>query len=222
MGKKRYSNKETLNEIKDEKNYLFVNKRDKNTKYIFTNCFKYMKGKILYHYMIMIILIIIIYSMNSSSSYIELTIPGPGMSKIFYEKGNKDCPSSITFPDEIYINDIEQSEKNSEYYFNNSVNIVKLVYNTNLQFMSCMFLSCSNITKIDFSHFDTSLVTSMLALMDNCTSLVDINFSNIDTSNVNRMHFMFKNCLSLKSVNLYNFVTTKVQTMSYMFCSCEQ
>ena len=59
-----------------------------------------MKGNILYYYMIIIILLFIIYSV--SSSYIELTIPGPGPSKIFYEnKDNSYCPK--IFPDEIHL-----------------------------------------------------------------------------------------------------------------------
>ena len=93
-----------------------------------------------------------------SSSYIELTIPGPGISRVFFDNigdiYNSWCPSPTSFPDEIYINDIKQANINSSYYFNNSINIVKLVFSNNLQNMTCMFYLCYNITTIDFSHFD--------------------------------------------------------------------
>ena len=105
IDKTQYSNRATKIAIMNWKNDIYINKNYKNKKDIFTNHFKYVKGKKLYYYMNIIILIIIIYSMNSS--YIELTIPGPGISRIFFENTgkiyNRWCPSTI-FPDEILIN----------------------------------------------------------------------------------------------------------------------
>ena len=138
-----------------------------------------------------------------SSSYIELTIPGPGISRVFYEnKGdiyNSRCPST-TFPDEIHINNIKQHNISYEYYLNNSANMVRLVYNSNLQTMHCLFYLCFNITKIDFSHFNSSSVTSMGGLLHTCTSLTDINLSNFDTSKVQNMNSMFYSCEQLISL----------------------
>ena len=191
----QYLNEEILIEIINSKNDIYRDKNNKNKKYKFTKRVNYMKGNILYYYMNIIILLFIIYSV--SSSYIELTIPGPGSSKIFYEnKDNPNCPK--IFPDEIHINNVRRDDKSSEYYFNDSVNFVRLIYNTNLQRINCMFHLCSNISKIDFSHFNTSRVNSMASLVHTCTSLTYINFSNFDTSRVNSMSNLFQNCISLK------------------------
>ena len=77
-----------------------------------------------------------------------------------------------------------------------------------------------NIISIDFTHFNSSLVTNMDSLFLGCNSLESINLERFDTSNVENMNFMFAQCNSLKILNLSNFVTSKVKFMNYMFYNC--
>ena len=64
-------------------------------------------------------------------------------------------------PDEIYINDMNQSLIQSHYNLSESINVIKLVWNNELDDCENMFSQCSNITEMDLSNFDTSQVTSM-------------------------------------------------------------
>ena len=47
------------------------------------------------------------------------------------------------------------------------------------------------LKSIDFSNFDSSLVTNMSQVFELCESLESINFSNIDTSSLENMEYMF-------------------------------
>ena len=83
-----------------------------------------------------------------------------------------------------------------------------------------MFTSCSNITEIDLSNFDSSRVTNMSSMFSDCTSLISINFTNFITSQVEQMDYMFYECSSLISLNLSSFDTSKVTDMNCMFSRC--
>ena len=179
------------------------------------------RKKTLFNYIILLIIIVLFKELKFS--YIELTIPGPGLSKILYknEGGNIYCPIT-SLQDEITINDIPQIEKRYEYDFNKTENIVRLIYVRKLTNLNCMFYSCSNITKIDFTHFYSSSVEQMGSTFNGCTSLIAINFSNFDASNVERMQLLFYNCKSLQSINLSNINASKLINTTYMFGSCVQ
>ena len=77
-----------------------------------------------------------------------------------------------------------------------------------------------NLQSIDFTHFDSSMVTNMNSMFYGCNSLISINFADFDTSNVKNMSCMFSECNSLKSLNLSNFITSSVIDMSKMFYNC--
>ena len=68
-----------------------------------------------------------------------------------------------------------------------------------------MFHGCNDITEIDLSKFDTSLVTDMSTMFCDCGSLSSLNLSNFNTSLVTNMWGMFQNCYSLASLNLSSF-----------------
>ena len=86
--------------------------------------------------------------------------------------------------------------------------------------MSSMFNTCSKLTSIDLSNFDTSKVVDMSWMLDYCDKLTSIDLSNFDTSNVYTTYAMFSECHSLTSLDLSSFDTSKVINMSYMFDSC--
>ena len=226
IGKRQYSNKEKQIGVINEKNNINTNKRNKNDKYIFANNLRYAKGKILLYDMNIIILLLLSWPMNSS--YIELTIRGPGISRVFFnntgdmgETLNQWC-DGIKYPIKVIINNIEQPTVNSEYYLNNSENIVKLEYDTNMDNLLCIFNLCSNITKVDFTNFEYTISSTsyMSSLFSGCTNLTSVNFGNIETSTVSSMANMFENSISLESIDLSNFANTNTFDMHNMFYKC--
>ena len=89
-----------------------------------------------------------------------------------------------------------------------------------------MFGSCSNLTSIDLSGFDSSNVTNMNSVFLLCSNLTSINLSNFNTSKVTNMGNMFSvgdlftQHSSLTSLDLSSFDTSNVKTMNFMFSGC--
>ena len=173
-------------------------------------------------YLIIIISLILIVSSNNNIKFIEykfsiITLKING-------KGYKDVLSihfdSDNYPNMIYINGIKQPTIKYQYNLNETDNFVKLIWNNSINFCHCMFEDCKDITEIDLSNFDTSLVTNMWYMFSNCYSLSSLNLSNFNTSLVKLMDNMFSNCYSLSSLNLSNFNTSLVESMDNMFNDC--
>ena len=159
---------------------------------------------------------------NSQYSFITLKINNIGINKIYYDGDNNNggCSPGAPLPDEIYINNINQSKVQYYYDFNQSENIVNLVFHKPIDKTTCMFVKCSNITEVDLSNFDTSQLTRMNSMFTGCSSLKSIDFTNVNTSRVEWMGWMFNNCPSLTSLNLSNFDTSKVIWTFNMFQGC--
>ena len=68
--------------------------------------------------------------------------------------------------------------------------------------MSRMFSSCSSLTSLDVSSFNTSNVTDMSYMFSNCSALTSLDLSNFNTSKVTTMNYLFNGCLNLKSIKL--------------------
>ena len=86
--------------------------------------------------------------------------------------------------------------------------------------MRSMFASCTNLTSLDVSKFDTRNVTDMGGMFLNCSSLTSLNVSKFDTRNVTDMRFMFHGCSSLTSIDVSKFRTQNVTDMYCMFYGC--
>ena len=104
------------------------------------------------------------------------------------------CSNGFQKPDEIYINGVNQSDINSEYIFENPVNIIEFIWKTEPDSTSCLFSNCTNIIEFDFSKFNSSKVTHSQNMFYDCSSLTSLNLSNFDISNNIQMNFMFKGC----------------------------
>ena len=87
--------------------------------------------------------------------------------------------------------------------------------------MNCMFDSCSNITRIDFTNFDSSNVTIMTSTFKDCISLIEINLSNFEISNIKNMSFLFYNCNKLEHIDLSSFDTSQIIDIRHMFANCK-
>ena len=86
--------------------------------------------------------------------------------------------------------------------------------------MSHMFDSCSHLTSLDLSGFNTSAVTSMESMFQQCHSLTSLDLTGFNTSVVTNMSRMFNDCRDLNSLDLSSFNTSKVTDTSYMFYYC--
>lgn len=68
--------------------------------------------------------------------------------------------------------------------------------------MSAMFSSCSTLTSLDVSRFDTSKVCTMFNMFGGCQKLTSLDLSNFDTSKVAYMSVMFADCNNLKTLKI--------------------
>ena len=154
---------------------------------------------------------------NILNSYeVSLKVKGTGMKQIIYS--GFDCPT------QVYLNGkIQNLTPCYKLNVNVSGSVIKLIYDVNhFTFIHLreMFYSCEEITEIDMTNFDTSLVTVMDSMFKRCHSLSSLNISNFDTTNVERMDDMFNECYLLKSIDLSSFDTSSVTSLGYMFYEC--
>ena len=121
---------------------------------------------------------------------------------------------------EIKIND-ELIPFNYFYNFK-SIGKYRIIYSfKNYLSKTCyMFFSCSSLTNIDLSHFNTDNVTDMSSMFKGCSSLTNINLSNCNAEKVTDMSYMFLGCSSLANIDFSNFNTKNVINMIYMFSGC--
>ena len=158
----------------------------------------------------------------SRISYITLKINTTGNQYIYYHNIINLCTPEPPKPDEIYINEVNQSEINSSYYFNNTESNIKLIWKNIINITQCMFEGCSKIIEINFSNFDSSQVTNMGRMFWGCSSLTSLDLSNFETSLVTDMSLMFCDCSSLTSLDLSSFNTSQVTSMYRMFEDCSK
>ena len=156
---------------------------------------------------------------NFLYSKITLKIKGIGEINIF-PKNRIYTFENINYLKEVNINGNKQDSIKYKYYFNQTDNIVELIWYDNLTDCKYMFIGCYNITEINLSNFNTSQVTTMFSMFAHCSSLTSLDLSNLDTSQVNNMYGMFQNCSSLTSLNLSDFNTSQVTNMNQMFADC--
>ena len=151
-------------------------------------------------------------NMVSFYSNITIKINQIGYSKIL---GNNE-----NLPDEVYINGIKQNFSLSHYDLKEPQNTIKLIWDNEIENCNGFFKDCPNITEIDLSNFNTSLVYQMNYMFQGCSSLTSINLANLNTSLVTLMNNMFDNCYSLLSLDLSFFNTSIVTKMEEMFYNC--
>ena len=157
----------------------------------------------------------------SHSSFITIKINKSGNHSIYFN-GRITIEGVYTFtkPDEIYINNVEKKNVQSQYYLEEENNTMKLLWNQKITTCSVMFFECSTIEEIDLSQFDSTDVTQMFGMFYGCSSLKHINFTNFDTSKVVFMGYMFYGCISLTSLDLSSFNTSQATWMNQMFEHC--
>lgn len=90
-----------------------------------------------------------------------------------------------------------------------------------LKTMNEMFKSCADLDEIIFGeNFNTGNVVSMEQTFYGCSKLTKLDVSGFDTSKVTTMQGCFNSCSNLHSLDLDNWATTKLSTISDMFSYC--
>ena len=90
----------------------------------------------------------------------------------------------------------------------------------NVTDMSYMFKNCSNLAKLDVTHFNTAKVTTMFGMFTRCSNLAELDVTHFNTANVTNMYEMFNGCSNLVKLDVTHFNTAKVTTMFGMFTRC--
>ncbi|MEH2871073.1 BspA family leucine-rich repeat surface protein [Segatella copri] len=91
----------------------------------------------------------------------------------------------------------------------------------NVTDMSYMFKNCSNLAKLDVTHFNTAKVTTMLGMFNACSNLTELDVTHFNTAKVTIMNGMFSGCSNLTELDLTHFNTANVTNMYDMFFGCK-
>ena len=121
---------------------------------------------------------------------------------------------------EIIINNKKYENKRYFKPENEGKYTIKLIFKDKITTCAFMFYSCSNLTNIDLSSFDTTNVTNMADMFYSCSNLEKVNLSSLDTRNVTNMYYIFSQCSKLTNIDLSSFDTKNVNNMHGMFCYC--
>ena len=91
----------------------------------------------------------------------------------------------------------------------------------NVTNMELVFFSCSSLTTLDLSGWNTTSVTTMLDMFSGCSSLTTLDLSDWNTANVTDMEGMFSACENLTTIYVGdNWSTEKVTSSDGMFANC--
>ena len=152
-----------------------------------------------------------------SLSKISLTIKGKGEQYILSEE--REQKNNIC--NNIIING-NQNNCTEEMIFNleEEINNITIIWNKEFENCQKLFYNLSNITYINLSRFNSSLVTNSISMFDSCTSLTSIDLNNFNTSLINDMGNMFSKCSSLLELDLSEFDTSKSTSFGEMFGYC--
>ena len=181
---------------------------------------------IIKNFLIIFIFALIINKVNpiqlfSKSSEVILRINGDGQQSILFQ-------AFYQCPDKIYLNDDEDNNiigtpdcriinipSNDQ-----TINKVKLVWNSKLVSTSEMLKDLYSLIEVDLSRFDSSDVTNMDFMFQRSNKITSINFENFNTTKVESMECTFYFCESLKELDLSSFDTSKVTNMRLLFFQC--
>ena len=139
-------------------------------------------------------------------------------------------PAWYTLHDDINLVVFEASFANARptscyAWFQNFENLKQIegienLNTANVTDMSNMFKNCSNLAKLDVTHFNTAKVTTMNSMFTRCSNLAELDLTHFNTANVTNMYEMFNGCSNLVKLDVTNFNTAKVTTMFGMFNDC--
>ena len=224
------SNKTIINEIKETIQNIYIFKKVDRSKEDKSKKISSQIKQMIYVRVILgtyIFLFNFIYQVFSKSIFherlllnanqITLKVNGIGTHNILYSDKKDRCPSKI------YINNVEFQKLNPCYQIvvNTFDSIIKLEWDYTLIDTSSLFYDCKNITEINLSNFNFSLVSDMTGMFHGCTSLKKVDLSNINKKGLLILKEMFYNCTSLTSIDLSNFDASIISNIDNIFYNCE-
>lgn len=85
------------------------------------------------------------------------------------------------------------------------------------------FFGLKELTSVDFSNFETGMVTTMRGMFRGCDKLTEVkNVTSWNTKNVEDMEFLFRGCSSLTTLDLSGWNTAKVKNLYGTFYGCSR
>ena len=83
-----------------------------------------------------------------------------------------------------------------------------------------LFGNCTELSSLDVSKLDTSLVTNMAEMFTGCSKLKTLDVSGFNTSSVTLTNSMFYGCEQLEALDVSKWNTDKLEDTGYMFAGC--
>ena len=169
-----------------------------------------------------VFLMILLLQVISSDNYVTFYYKGTqyiqyAQNAFFNDYRKKDDVSKIVL-DGFYTVDISGSFYASCSSF--AVHFSKAI-TTLAHYLDSVYDSNSLLIEhVDFSHFDSSEITSLEGLFKGCTSLKSVNMINFNTPQLTTMQDMFNGCSNLISVDLSSLTTSKVSNFQNLFKGC--
>ena len=130
----------------------------------------------------------------------------------------EDSVSGTTTRRIVYIDNSIMPSTISFYGSNSLLTLDYLNMGTNITSMYQMFYSCTSVTMIDCTGWDTSNVTDMYQLFNYCPKLREIkSLETINTSKITNMAHFFRYCDLVDVSGIANWNVSKVTTFEKMF-----
>ena len=146
---------------------------------------------------------------------------------IYFENNTYDSSSYLKIKSNSKIDiKLKPSTKSLAHFFDsnydlNMMNVVSIDFtyfdSSLITDLNSLFKDCNSLETIIFSNFNSSLVKNMSEMFSGCSNLTEIDLSNFDTSSVIDMHYMFYGCTNLKLIDLYNITMNKIITAHNIF-----
>ncbi|MBQ8992963.1 MAG: BspA family leucine-rich repeat surface protein [Turicibacter sp.] len=130
----------------------------------------------------------------------------------------EDVVSGTTTKRIVYIDTSIMPTTSSFCRKTNLLTVEYLNINSNIVNLYQTFYSCTSLTYVDCSSWDTSNVTSMYETFNYCPALKTIkSLSSIDTSKVTQMYRLFRLCALSDLSDIKNWDVSKVTNFNSMF-----
>ena len=144
--------------------------------------------------------------------------PGNNTTCYFYNNETQTIRYSI---ESIKINGEKASKDNYQQYEEPGEKSLIIQISSSLNTLDNFFLNNEYLKKVDFSHFEDSIVQSMSGTFKGCKRLESVNWGdNFKTSKVKNMDYLFDGCSNITTINL-NIDTKKVIFFNNMFSNCK-
>ena len=130
-----------------------------------------------------------------------------GISKIL-----KKIPSPIIVADNV-------TGLNSCFESSALTTMPKVIFNSNVTSVNAMFRSCTKLTTVDVSGFNTKNVTNFASMFRECSNLTTLDLRNFEGGNSINATDMFASCSKLTYLDMRNFNFTNISSFLDMFRS---